>query len=81
MSFYERHILPRLLDTACGIGPITKQREKVVPHAHGVVLEIGIGSGQNLPHYNPEKVSKIICLLYTSPSPRDATLSRMPSSA
>lgn len=60
MGFYSKHILPRCLDKACGIGPITKQREKVVPLAEGVVLEIGIGSGQNLPHYNPHKVSKII---------------------
>jgi len=60
MGFYAKHILPCCLDKACGIGPITKQREKVVPYAHGVVLEIGIGSGQNLPHYNPETVSKII---------------------
>jgi len=60
MGFYNKHILPLCLDKACGIGPITKQREKVVPLAEGVVLEIGIGSGQNLPHYNPNKVSKII---------------------
>jgi ubiquinone/menaquinone biosynthesis C-methylase UbiE len=60
MGFYAKHILPRCLDKACGIGPITKQREKIVPLAEGVVLEIGIGSGQNLPHYNPGKVTKII---------------------
>jgi ubiquinone/menaquinone biosynthesis C-methylase UbiE len=60
MGFYSKHILPVCLDKACGIGPITKQREKVVPLAEGVVLEIGIGSGQNLPHYNPNNVTKII---------------------
>ena len=60
MGFYNKHILPRFLDSACGIGPITKQREKVVPLAEGVVLEIGIGSGQNLPHYSPDRVNKII---------------------
>jgi len=60
MGFYEKHILPGCLDLACGVKPITRQREKVVPHAQGVVLEIGIGSGQNLPHYNPDKVTKII---------------------
>jgi ubiquinone/menaquinone biosynthesis C-methylase UbiE len=60
MGFYGKHILPRCLDAACGIGPITRQREKIVPFAEGVVLEIGIGSGQNLPHYNFDKVTKII---------------------
>ena len=60
MGFYAKHILPRCLDKACGIGPITKQREKIVPLAEGVVLEIGIGSGQNLPHYDASKVTKII---------------------
>lgn len=60
MGFYEKHILPLCLDKACAIEPITKQRQKVVPLASGVVLEIGIGSGLNLPFYNPEKVSKVI---------------------
>ena len=34
-----------------------------------------------LSQYQPDEVCFYICLLYTSPSPRDATLSRMPSSA
>ena len=45
---------------ACAIAPVSKQREKVVPFASGVVLEIGIGSGLNIPFYNPDKVSKLI---------------------
>ena len=60
MGFYSRFVLPCCLDRACAIGPITKQREKVVPLAAGCVVEIGIGSGLNLPHYNPNKVTKII---------------------
>lgn len=60
MGFYAKHILPRVLDAACGAKPFPRQREKVVPHAEGVVLEIGIGSGLNLPFYNPAKVTKII---------------------
>lgn len=60
MGLYSKHILPLCLDKACGIKPITMQREKIVPLAEGIVLEIGIGSGQNLPHYNPNKVIKII---------------------
>lgn len=60
MGFYDKYILPCCLDKACAIGPITKQRQKIVPNAHGVVLEIGIGSGLNLPHYDASKVTRII---------------------
>jgi ubiquinone/menaquinone biosynthesis C-methylase UbiE len=60
MKFYDRYIYPRCLDKVCGIGPITKQREKIVPLATGCVVEIGIGSGLNLPHYDPKAVTKII---------------------
>ena len=59
MGFYARHILPLCLDKACGIGPIDKQRAKIVPLAKGHVVEIGIGSGLNLPHYDAQKVSNI----------------------
>lgn len=59
MGLYAKHILPCCLDKACSIGPIEKQRKKIVPLAKGRVLEIGIGSGLNLPHYDPAKVKKV----------------------
>lgn len=62
MSFYERHILPLVLDCACGVAPVTGQRRKVVPLARGRVLEVGIGSGLNLAHYDPSKITSLIGL-------------------
>ncbi len=60
MGLYSRHILPRCLDMACGIGPIDKQRAKIVPLAKGQVVEIGIGSGLNLAHYDSARISGVI---------------------
>jgi len=62
MGFYDRHIVPRFINCACGAAPIMKQREKLVPNAEGTVLEIGIGTGLNLPYYDSGKVEKLIGL-------------------
>jgi len=59
MGLYDKYILPKCLHWACNMKPIRKQREKVVPLAEGQVLEIGIGSGLNLPHYKTENVTKL----------------------
>ncbi|MFM7141152.1 MAG: class I SAM-dependent methyltransferase [Alphaproteobacteria bacterium] len=61
-SLYERFVLPRVLDFAMRQEPIRRQRVKVVPRATGRVLEIGIGSGRNLPFYDRGKVDSVIGL-------------------
>ncbi|MBI1200432.1 MAG: methyltransferase domain-containing protein [Phenylobacterium sp.] len=58
-SFYDRHILPRLLKCACSAPGITEQRAKVVPNAEGRVLELGIGMGLNLAFYDASKVESV----------------------
>ena len=58
-SFYDRHIMPRLIGCACASKPIMKQRVKVVPKAAGKVLELGIGGGLNRQCYDPAKVESV----------------------
>ncbi len=59
MSWYEEKVLPHLINLACSTKPAQKQREKVVPGASGDVLEIGFGSGLNLPYYDRANVRRI----------------------
>ena len=60
MGLYDRYILPKFLNCACGSKPINYQRQKVVPLAKGKVLDIGIGSGLNIPFYSSDKIDKVI---------------------
>jgi len=59
MSFYSERVLPGLIDKLCSTSPNQKQRQKIVPMAEGTVLEVGFGSGLNLPFYSSETVNKI----------------------
>lgn len=58
-NWYDRHILPTVLDMACGMPMISRMRQRVVPLAVGRVLEVGIGTGLNIRHYDKQRVTHI----------------------
>ena len=62
MGFYSRYVMPTVVACGCAMPPITRLRRTVVPRAEGVVLELGLGSGLNLPLYDPAKVSQVFGL-------------------
>lgn len=62
MNLYDRFILPRVVHFTCSRNPNMRQRAKIVPAASGEVLEVGFGSGLNLPFYNSTMVRHLWAL-------------------
>ena len=58
MAIYRDHVLPRLVDKTCGVAAIEPQRRRVCTGLAGEVLEIGFGSGHDVPHY-PAEVTRV----------------------
>ncbi|MEZ5141449.1 MAG: class I SAM-dependent methyltransferase [Acidimicrobiales bacterium] len=54
MGIYEDHVLPRAIDVLLGNRWMADVRRPAMEGLHGTVLEIGFGSGPNLPLYPPE---------------------------
>jgi ubiquinone/menaquinone biosynthesis C-methylase UbiE len=77
MNFYERWILPPILDLIMRQKHLTKYRRTVVAAARGRVLEIGVGSGLNLPLYG-EQVELVYGI---DPSPRLLSIARRRAAA
>jgi ubiquinone/menaquinone biosynthesis C-methylase UbiE len=62
MGFWSRHVQPRLIAGGMRNPVMAAERPGVVGRARGVVLELGTGSGLNLPHYRPEQVERVFGL-------------------
>jgi ubiquinone/menaquinone biosynthesis C-methylase UbiE len=58
MGVYREHVLPRIIDKTCGIKAAAPYREQVCSRLSGDVVEIGFGTGHNVPHY-PSRVTKV----------------------
>jgi len=61
MSFYADHVFPHLMDWTLGTRRFQELREQALASAQGHVLEIGFGTGLNLPHY-PQAVTSLTAL-------------------
>lgn len=59
MNLYDRFVLPCVIDGCCGMPAVQKQRARLLPRARGRVLEIGIGTGRNLPFYDPAQIDSL----------------------
>jgi ubiquinone/menaquinone biosynthesis C-methylase UbiE len=59
MGIYNTFVLPKLTHWVCSQKDIARRRKQIIPLARGRVLEIGMGSGLNLPFYNPDHIDFI----------------------
>jgi ubiquinone/menaquinone biosynthesis C-methylase UbiE len=72
MGFYQDQIVPLLTSLSMRNGHLAAYRDRVVPAATGRVLEVGVGSGLNLPYYSAD-VQQVIGL---EPSPKLLNMAR-----
>jgi ubiquinone/menaquinone biosynthesis C-methylase UbiE len=61
MGLYAEQVLPRIVNVACGMKSSNPLRSRVCEGLHGQVLEIGFGSGLNIPFY-PDSVTGVAAI-------------------
>jgi hypothetical protein len=59
MGFFSQVIVPRLCDFLLNKSSLARHRRQLLAHSHGDVLEIGFGTGLNLPYYPKREMSGI----------------------
>lgn len=61
MGIYEKHVLPRAIDLMLGNAKMGKLRRRAMDGLEGTVVEIGFGSGTNVPYY-PTEVERVLAV-------------------
>jgi ubiquinone/menaquinone biosynthesis C-methylase UbiE len=72
MGFYENRVLPHIVNLAMNTKAMKDERRRCLANVKGTVLEVGFGTGLNLPHY-PLAVTKVVGV---DPSEASARLAR-----
>ncbi|MDO8546371.1 MAG: class I SAM-dependent methyltransferase [Nitrospirales bacterium] len=73
MGVYAKYVFPHLMDWAMGSRRLQEQRREALMPLYGEVLEIGFGTGLNLPHY-PSAATRITALEPAHLLPRKVSL-------
>jgi ubiquinone/menaquinone biosynthesis C-methylase UbiE len=72
MGFYENRVLPHIVNVAMNTKAMKDERTRCLENVKGTVLEVGFGTGLNLPHY-PRMVTRVVGV---DPSATSARLAR-----